>query len=303
MRANSSCHRANSVSWLRNHSNAEMTSGDAARRANVRIGLGSDWSPSGSKNLLGELKVAWLYSQHALGGLFGARDLVAMATRDAAAILKWQAALGTLEPGKRADVVVVDGKAGDPYEALIKAKETAIRLVMINGVARYGVPELMAALGPAGQTLRVGGETRRLFLEQQTADPDVASLSLSAAQDALSAAFRELPKLARDLETPRPRMSMRAALDAPEPVVWSLALDEIRATAVDLRPRLPFNGPADFTGPARVPLRAAAAPLSTILQPITLDPLTVADDPDFLSRIARQPNLPDLVRTNLAQLY
>ena len=80
--------------------------------AGVRIGLGSDWSPSGSKNLLGELKVAWLYSQHMLDGLFSARDLVAMATRDAAAILKWHKALGTLEPGKRADLVVIDGKAG-----------------------------------------------------------------------------------------------------------------------------------------------------------------------------------------------
>ena len=71
---------------------------EEAKRAGVRIGLGSDWSPSGSKNLLGELKVAWLYSQHLLDGLFSARDLVAMATREAAAILKWQKALGTLEP-------------------------------------------------------------------------------------------------------------------------------------------------------------------------------------------------------------
>lgn len=45
---------------------------DEARRAGVRIGLGSDWSPSGSKNLLGELKVAWLYSQHLLDGRFSA---------------------------------------------------------------------------------------------------------------------------------------------------------------------------------------------------------------------------------------
>jgi Cytosine deaminase and related metal-dependent hydrolases len=101
---------------------------DAAKRAGVRIGLGSDWAPSGSKNLLGELKVAWLYSQHMLQGLFGARDLVAMVTRDAAAILKWHKALGTLEPSKRADVVVIDGKVGDPYEALIKSRETSIRL-------------------------------------------------------------------------------------------------------------------------------------------------------------------------------
>jgi len=276
---------------------------DAARQAGVRIGIGSDWSPSGSKNLLGELKVAWLYSQHLLGGSFSARDLVAMATRDAAAILKWQRALGTLEAGKRADVLAIDGTAGDPYEALIKAKETSILLVMINGVARYGAPALMGALGPQGQTLRVGGEPRRLFLEQATADPDVASVSLSAARSALQAAFRNLPKLARGLEKPKSRKAMRAALDASKPVVWSLALDEIRDTGSDLRPRLPFNGPRDFTGPKRVSLKAAAVPLSTILGPIALDPLTVPDDHNFLPAIAQQPNLPDPVRTGLAQLY
>ena len=276
---------------------------DAAKRAGVRIGLGSDWSPSGSKNLLGELKVAWLYSQHALGGLFGARDLVAMATRDAAAILKWQKVLGTLEPGKRADVVVIDGNAGDPYEALIKAKETSIHLVMINGVARYGMPGLMGALGAEGRTLRVGGQMRGLFLEQDTADPDVDQVPLSTARSTLRAAFLDLPKLARELEKPKPKKATRAALDAPEPVVWSLALDEIQPTGIDLRPRLPFNGPRDLTGPARLSPRVTAAPLSTILKPIALDPLTVADDHNFLSDIAKQPNVPEPVRTGLAQLY
>ena len=276
---------------------------DAAKRAGVRIGLGSDWSPSGSKNLLGELKVAWLYSQHMLDGLFSARDLVAMATRDAAAIIKWHKALGTLEAGKRADVVVIDGKQGDPYEALIKAKETSIRLVMINGVARYGVAELMGALGADGQALSVGGEKRRLFLQQATGDPDVVAVSLSTARSTLRAAFRDLPKLARELEKPAPKKAARAALDASRPVVWSLALDEIQSTGVDQRPRLPFNGPRDFTGPKRVSPGAAAAPLSKILGPIVLDPLTVADDPDFLRKIAKEPNVPDPVRSGLAQLY
>ena len=50
-------------------------------------------------------------------------------------------------------------------------------------------------------------------------------------------------------------------------------------------------------------LRAASAPLSTILKPITLDPLTVADDPNFLLKIAGQPNVPEAVRNGLAQLY
>jgi len=226
-----------------------------------------------------------------------------MATRDAAAILKWHKALGTLEPGKRADIVVIDGKAGDPYGALIKAKETSIRLVMINGVARYGLPGLMGALGPEGETLRVGGKTRQLFLEQESADPDVANVSLSAARSTLRVAFRNLPKLARELENPKRKKALRAALDTPEPVVWSLALDEIQTTGLDLRPRLPFNGPRDFTGPERVSLRAAATPLSTILQPIALDPLTVADDANFLTEIANQPNVPAAIRASLAELY
>ncbi len=150
-----------------------------------------------------------------------------MVTRDAAAILKWHKALGSLEPGKRADLVVISGKAGDPYEALIKAQETSIRLVMINGIARYGTPGLMSALGPVGEKLHVGGKERRLFLQQETADPDVSSVSLGAARSALRAALGDLPNLARELERPKPAIASRAVLDAPVPLVWSLALDEI----------------------------------------------------------------------------
>jgi hypothetical protein len=197
--------------------------------------------------------------------------------------------------------LVVDGRSGDPYDALIQATETDLRLVMINGIARYGVPALMVALGAAGETVRVGGRTRRLFLEQKTTDPDVSRVSLSEARAALRKAFRSLPKLASRLEKPRPLA--RAMLDAPQPVVWSLALDEIQDTGVVLRPRLPFEGPGDFTGVRTVATRAAATPLSEILQPIELDPLTVADDPRFLARIASQPNVPEAVRRELATLY
>ena len=277
---------------------------DAARAAGVRIGLGSDWSPSGSKNLLGELKVAWLYSQHLLGGSLGAKDLVAMATRDAAAILKWQHALGSIGPGKRADLLVVDGSSGDPYEALIRAKETDLRLVMINGIGRYGFPSLMAAVGAAGESVYVGGRRRMLFLAQKTGDPDVAQVSLAQARSALRSAFRKLPKLARELE--RPRRATRAMLDASQPVVWSLALDEIHDTGVVLRPRLPLDGPEDFTGVETFVTPAArgiAAPLSEILQAVELDPLTVADDPRYLASVASQPNVPQAVRDNLASLY
>jgi len=276
---------------------------DAAQAAGVAIGLGSDWSPSGSKNLLGELKIAWLYNQCTLDGLFKTRDLIAMATRNASRILKWQAACGSIEAGKRADILVIDGKAGDPYDALIRAKETDIRLVMINGVARYGMPAEMKALAPKVQTVRVGGRTRHLYLEQETADPDIAQVSLPTAISVLREAFQDIKELAREAE--KPKKVLRWALDAATAPVWSLALDEIRNTGVDLRPRLPWSGPRDLTGPERVSQRAtvAAGLLSELLEPIKLDPLTVADDADFLAQIEAQPNVPEPVKQGLRNLY
>jgi cytosine/adenosine deaminase-related metal-dependent hydrolase len=272
----------------------------AAKAAGVRMGIGSDWSPSGSKNLLGELKVGRLVSQ-AQGGVFSDREIVSLATRQAAAVLQWDKVLGTLEAGKRADLLVIEGKSGDPYAALLQAKETAIRLVMINGVARYGMPSLMKALGAPGEGIRVGGLSRVVFLRQATADPVVAATPLGQARDTLRDAFRRMPELARKLEQPLPA-TPRLALGRPAAPVWSLALDEIEDTGVDLRPRLPLPGRATLTGASRAATRAAA-PLSTVLEPMELDPLTVADDQKFLERIAAEKNLPAYLRTGLAALY
>jgi cytosine/adenosine deaminase-related metal-dependent hydrolase len=273
-----------------------------ARAAGVRIGLGSDWSPSGSKNLLGELKVAWLYSQQMLAGRFSAKDLLSMATRDAARILKWERSLGSLAANMRADLVVVNGQVGEPYEAFIRAKETDISLVVINGVARYGVPRAMQALGAKGEALKVGGQSRQLFLQQATGDPDVAQVTLKAATAALKKAFKDLRALARDIEKPKVKKSLMPA-DAPRPIVWTLALDEISNTGVDQRPRLPFDGPRDFTGPKLLAADAKSPPLSAIVGPIELDPLTVADDPNYLTRVGSEPNVPASIRAGLGALY
>lgn len=278
---------------------------DAARNAGVMIGLGSDWSPTGSKNLLGEMKVAWLYNQENLNGLFKAQDIVTMATRDAARILKWDKVAGTIKTGSRVDLLVIDGTAADPYTARLHARETDIRLVMINGIARYGWPEMMTQLAPNDQTVGVGGQTRRLFLKQATADPDVAQMSLSNATDALRDALHDIAKLAKDTETANLRVPARRLLDATAPPVWSLALDEISSCGMDLAPRLPFDGPRDFTGSVRAPraIAKASPPLSAILKPVKLDPLTVADDDSFLNMMKNQPNVPGPIKNGLGAFY
>lgn len=105
----------------------------AAESNGINIGIGSDWAPSGSKNLLGELKVASLVSAEK-GNIFTPSELIAMATRDAAKILNWDRVIGSVEQGKRADLLVIDGNQGDEYAHLINAHETDIALALIDGV-------------------------------------------------------------------------------------------------------------------------------------------------------------------------
>ena len=59
------------------------------------------------------------------------RELLAMATREAAQILKWDGALGSIEAGKRADLTVIYRRSHDPYANLLEAKENETPLVVV----------------------------------------------------------------------------------------------------------------------------------------------------------------------------
>lgn len=267
----------------------------AAKALGVRIGIGSDWSSTGSKNLLGELKVARLVSE-AQGNVFTDRELLAMATRTAAEILKWDRVLGSIEAGKRADLLAISGRSGDPYAKLLESSETKIILVIINGVPRYGSVNLMKPFGTGAEDFSVGGAKRMLNLMQATADPIVGALKLNEACKLLKDGLHKLPELAKKLEQPAPR----EVLAAPMEPRWFLMLEHDEPAGLALRHHLPVEG----TETALLPPRAAMAlPLSQLLEPLELDSLTVADDKTYLDRLLRQPNLPDYVKANLPRMY
>ena len=79
-----------------------------------------------------------------------------------------------------------------------------------------------------------------------------------------------------------------------------LALDEFEHTDFTQRPHLTFKGAV--TGPVDGP-QAAAPPISSLLSPMQLDPLTVADDPNWLDAIAQEMNLPAYMAPGLRALY
>ena len=267
-----------------------------AKELNVRMALGSDWSPSGSKNLLGELKVARLVSR-AMDGVFSDRELVAMATRNPAEILGWHKSLGSLEAGKRADLLVVMGRQGDPYAQLIEARESHISLVVIDGTPRCGSPRLMEPFGSSGnEEWSVGGARRRLNLVQPDADPIVGALGLGEARDRVTEGLANLVELAREMEPPSGTRGEQ----------WLLVLDQDLLSSAGTRDGRPTARSAvETVTDEQAQIRAAAEskPLSEVLTPLQRDPLTVVDDRTFLDRIAAQPNLPDYVKQGLPALY
>jgi cytosine/adenosine deaminase-related metal-dependent hydrolase len=146
----------------------------------VLVSLGTDWTPSGSRTLLHELKVAddALRDPRLLGGsrdevpafaLTGRspaqrllaeaaldREIVDMVTRNPAITLRWYDQVGSIEAGKLADLLLIHAPATPPpagvpltpYRALIDATERDVELVLLGGQPLVGDIALMSALKP-----------------------------------------------------------------------------------------------------------------------------------------------------------
>ncbi|MGA9598420.1 MAG: amidohydrolase family protein, partial [Acidimicrobiia bacterium] len=258
----------------------------------VLIALGSDWSPSGSKNLLGELKVAKLVN-HLAGDPLSARDIVAMATINPARIVKWDKALGSIEPGKRADLIVIDDRGGDPYDHIIEARESTVTLAVINGVPRYGQQRLMKRFPGTTESFDLDGSKRAFNFAQETADPVVAAMSLEEAAGRLEEAMSRVPDLARALADPIAARTAFGITAAGQPGRWVLDLDNEGSDHLALAPdsfaeRL-IAGESDV--------------LDQTLGGIRLDPLSIVQDGEFFQRISNQTNLPPLLVEELPKYY
>jgi len=132
----------------------------AAKAAGVKMALAPDWSPTGSVGLLGELNYASVWNQAQKPPLFTERELVLMATSNAAELVNLQAQIGSLAAGHVADVIVVKagGTGHDAYWTLTHSTAEDVELVVIGGVAMYGDAAMMQSFGGAsGERVEVCG--------------------------------------------------------------------------------------------------------------------------------------------------
>lgn len=148
--------------WLYN----QTTDVPAARKHDLRVCLGSDWGPSGTKNLLGELKAARIWADKEQWDLDDF-DLVEMVTGSPGDALSqcWGKKVGRLVTNSLADICVMKRAHDDPWENLVKAHEEQVLLVLIDGQPRYGTRALMTASGASRTTsVRIGRARRRIML-------------------------------------------------------------------------------------------------------------------------------------------
>lgn len=166
----------------------------ALKDSGAMFSIGCDWSPSGGKNLLQELKVARFVVEVQKSG-HNSMDLVRAATSHPATILGWDSYLGVLKPGAFADLILVDGTGDNPYDHLIDAIEKDIKLVVVHGIPRYGFKDIMRHINGDVEddleTIVIGGVERSLYL--YAPGSSLNDLTFAESRETLARAMADLP--------------------------------------------------------------------------------------------------------------
>jgi len=138
----------------------------------VRIALGTDWTVSGSMNMLRELACADSLNRTHYGSAFTERELWQMATESAAVSAGLEGVLGQLRVGQVADLVLFDGRKRTGYDAVLHAEPTDVMLVLRGGLVLHGDDALVRALAPQSgrgcEELDICGRAKRVCLERET---------------------------------------------------------------------------------------------------------------------------------------
>ena len=136
-----------------------------AHRLGIPVALGSDWLPSGSMNLNRELACAVHYDHTVLQDALAPYDLWRMVTIDAARVVHDDALIGSIAPGRLADLALFEPSGADPYDGVVQSTPQSVVLVLRGGVPLYGQPAVVDALRPGCEALDVAGSSRRLCPE------------------------------------------------------------------------------------------------------------------------------------------
>jgi 5-methylthioadenosine/S-adenosylhomocysteine deaminase len=133
--------------------------------AGVNVALGTDSTHTGSVNLFAEMRFARERYRAMYGRELSAKTLFEMVTINAAKALRIDSQTGSLEKGKKADILVLAAKDEDPFENLAKADMADVRLLVMDGIPLYGELPFLEKFGklPGLSQVKVSG--RDMFVK------------------------------------------------------------------------------------------------------------------------------------------
>ena len=156
-------------------SNLKLGSGIAPvvemRKRGISVSLGADGAACNNRlDMFDEMRLAATLQAVRLGpGALTARDALWMATREGARALGLEAEIGSIEPGKRADLLLVDrdrphlSPDADPWSTLVyAARGPDVRMVMVDGAVLLNDFELIH-IDRSAVTAEASGASRRLI--------------------------------------------------------------------------------------------------------------------------------------------
>jgi 5-methylthioadenosine/S-adenosylhomocysteine deaminase len=127
-------------------SNLKLGSGIAPvvemRKRNICVSLGADGAACNNRlDMFDEMRLAATLQAVRVGpSALPARDVLWMATREGARAVGLEQEIGSIEPGKRADLILVErdrphlAPAADPWSALVyAARGPDVRMTMVDG--------------------------------------------------------------------------------------------------------------------------------------------------------------------------
>lgn len=108
------------------------------RENGVRVALSTDWSYSGSFNMLESFRCAKHIADQKWHNALSPQDLWLMATEHGAYALNLEQAVGALRPGLSADIVIVQAKTSDPYTDLVVSQVGDVVATLVDGTLTTG---------------------------------------------------------------------------------------------------------------------------------------------------------------------
>ncbi|MCI5221716.1 MAG: hypothetical protein D3924_03315 [Candidatus Electrothrix sp. AR4] len=142
------------------------------RNMHINIALSSDWTPSGSTDLLRELKCADTINTKYFNKTLSDRYLwLAVTLRAALAVHAYKKLnLGYLDKGGLADITIFDGsETSSFYQTVIDADPTKVLLVMRGGKLLYGDADILNEFNETGcDNFSICGSKKFVCAQQET---------------------------------------------------------------------------------------------------------------------------------------